>query len=71
MNEPRYEVIIWWSEEDNAFIAQAPELPGCMAHGNTKSEALTNINDAVQHWLDTAREFGRDVPEPKGRLLFA
>ena len=68
----KYEVIIFWSQEDAAFIAEVPELPGCMAHGSTQLEALENVNQAIQLWLDTAREFNDPIPEPKGRrLLFA
>lgn len=68
----KYEVIIYWSNEDNAFIAEVPELPGCMAHGETPEKALKNVNDAIQLWIDTAKEFGDAVPEPKGeRLIFA
>ncbi|MDI6768018.1 MAG: type II toxin-antitoxin system HicB family antitoxin [Bacteroidota bacterium] len=67
----RYEVIIYWSEEDRSFIAEAPELPGCMADGATYHEALTNIEDVVQEWIETAKELGREIPKPKGRLVFA
>lgn len=65
----KYEVIIYWSEEDRVFIAEVPELPGCAAHGNSPDSALGNSQDAIELWLDTAREFGRPVPEPKGRPL--
>jgi predicted RNase H-like HicB family nuclease len=65
----KYEVIIYWSEEDSAFIAEVPELPGCVAHGETQAGALTNAQDAIRLWLDTAKEFGDPVPEPKGRRL--
>ena len=65
----RYEVIIYWSDEDNAFIAEIPELPGCMAHGNTKFEALKNAEDAIEAWLEIAKEYGDPIPEPKGRKL--
>lgn len=64
----RYEVIIFWSKQDDAFIAEVPELPGCMAHGDTRADALQNAEDAISLWLDTAAEFGRTVPEPRGRL---
>lgn len=68
----KYEVIIYWSAEDDAFVADVPELPGCMAHGPTQEDALGNAQDAVQLWIDTAREYGDPVPEPKGRrLVFA
>ena len=65
----RYEIIIYWSNEDEVFVAEAPELPGCMAHGESEESALKNIKEAIQLWLDTAREFGDQVPEPKGRRL--
>ena len=64
----KYEVVLYWSDADDAFIAEAPELPGCMAHGDTQASALDNINDAISLWLDTAREFGDPIPEPKHRL---
>ena len=68
----RYEVIIYWSDEDQAFIAEVPELAGCMADGVTYQEALTNAEIAIQEWIETAKELGRPIPEPKGRrLLFA
>jgi predicted RNase H-like HicB family nuclease len=65
----KYEIIIHWSNEDRVFVAEVPELPGCMAHGETEEVALKNIKDAIQLWIDTAREFGDPVPEPKGRRL--
>ena len=67
----KYEVILYWSDEDEAFIAELPELPGCIADGATRQEALANAEIAISEWLETARELGRPVPEPKGRLLFA
>ena len=67
----RYEVIIYWSEEDKAFIAEVPELPGCMADGTTYQEALANAEIVIQEWIETARELGRAIPEPKGRLVYA
>ena len=68
----RYEIILYWSNEDEAYVAEAPELPGCMAHGDDQQEALKNIQDAVQFWIDTAEELGRSVPQPKGeRLMYA
>ncbi|MCK5267116.1 MAG: type II toxin-antitoxin system HicB family antitoxin [Spirochaetes bacterium] len=66
-----YEVIIYWSEEDEAYIAEVPELSGCMADGDTYKEALENIEIVIQEWIDTAKEIGREIPEPKGRLMFA
>jgi predicted RNase H-like HicB family nuclease len=65
----KYETIIFWSEEDQAYLAEVPELPGCMAHGETYESALANAKDAIQLWLDTAEEFGDFIPEPKGRRL--
>jgi predicted RNase H-like HicB family nuclease len=65
----RYEIIIHWSNEDEVFIAEVPELPGCMAHGVTQESALQNIKEAIQLWIDTAQEFGDPIPEPKGRRL--
>lgn len=65
----RYEVIIFWSAEDQAYVADVPELPGCMAHGATHVDALKNANDAISLWVDTAQEDGRVVPQPKGRRL--
>jgi len=65
----KYEIIIYWSNEDDAFVAEVPELPGCIAHGDTQEAALANANEAIQLWIDTAREFGDPVPEPKGQRL--
>ena len=65
----RYETVIYWSAEDQAFIAEVPELSGCMAHGETPAEALANAQEAIGLWIDTAREFGDSVPEPRGRKL--
>ena len=68
----KYETIIYWSNDDQAFVAEAPELPGCAAHGRTPSEALSKCHEATDLWLATAREFGRQIPEPKGkRLIYA
>jgi predicted RNase H-like HicB family nuclease len=69
--EYRYEVIIYWSDEDNAFLAEVPELAGCMADGATYAEALANVETVIREWIQTAEELGRQVPAPKGRLLFA
>ena len=66
---PHYEIIIYWSGEDNAFIAEVPELPGYLAHGDNQESALASAKEAIQLWIDAAREFGRDVPTPKGRHL--
>jgi len=65
----KYEIILYWSNEDKVFVAEVPELSGCMAHGDTQETALRNINEAIELWIDTAREFGDSVPEPKGRRL--
>lgn len=67
----RYEVIIYWSEDDHAFIAEVPELPGCAADGQTYQEALANAEIVIKEWIETATELGRPIPEPKGRLMFA
>ncbi len=70
-NESRYEMIIYWSDEDNAFIAEVPELPGCAADGRTYKEAVANAETVIREWIETAQELGRPVPQPKGRLLYA
>ncbi len=67
----KYEIIIYWSEEDRAFIAEVPELADCMADGATCQEALSNAEIIIQEWIETAKELGRKIPEPKGRLVFA
>jgi predicted RNase H-like HicB family nuclease len=67
----KYEIIIYWSQPDNAFIADVPELSGCMAHGNTYIEALNNAQEAIILWIETANEFGDPIPEPKGRVAYA
>ena len=67
----RYELIIYWSEVDQAFIVEVPELPGCAADGETCQEAVQNVEVVIHEWLETAQELGRPIPEPKGRLLFA
>ena len=67
----KYEIVIFWSDEDSVFIAETPELAGCIAHGATQAEALKNINQAIELWLATAREFGDLIPEPKQHLLAA
>ena len=67
----RYEIIIFWSEADRAFVAEVPELPGCMADGATYQEALANAEQIIDEWLETAKELGRPIPEPKGRLIYA
>jgi predicted RNase H-like HicB family nuclease len=67
----KYEVIVYWSEEDQAYIAEVPELPGCMADGTTYEGALKNIKVTISEWIETARTLGREVPVPKGRLAYA
>lgn len=67
----RYEVIIFWSEEDSSFVAEVPELPGCMADGQTYQEAVADIEISIQEWIDTAKDLDRPIPEPKGRLQYA
>jgi predicted RNase H-like HicB family nuclease len=66
-----YEIILYWSNEDSAVIAEVPELPGCAADGATYAEALANVQIIIDEWLDTARELGREIPKPRGRLTFA
>ena len=63
----KYEIVLYWSDEDGVFIAEAPELPGCLAHGRTQEKALANVQDAIRLWLDVAREDGRKIPVPKPR----
>jgi predicted RNase H-like HicB family nuclease len=67
----RYEVIIYWSDEDEAFIAEVPELPGCAADGETYEQALANVQVIIEEWIETAKELGRPIPQPRGRLMFA
>lgn len=68
----RYEIIIFWSDEDDALVADVPELPGCMAHGSSHADALANAEEAIELWIETAHEAGRPIPQPKGRrLLYA
>jgi predicted RNase H-like HicB family nuclease len=67
----RYELVIWWSGEDDAFLVEVPELAGCMADGRTYEEALANVQVVIAEWIETARELGREAPEPRGRLTYA
>ena len=67
----KYEIILYWSEDDQAFLAEVPELPGCAADGASYQEAVANVEVVMREWIDTAKQLGRPVPEPKGRLLFA
>jgi predicted RNase H-like HicB family nuclease len=71
MNEPRYELIVYWSDADNAFLVEVPELPGCMADGATYQEAVKNVEVIIAEWLETAKSLGRDIPKPKGKLAYA
>jgi len=71
MSESQYEMIIYWDKTDNIYVVEVPELPGCMAHGKSKKEALENAEKAVAFWLKTAKEDGVQIPEPKGRLMHA
>ncbi|MBC8183960.1 type II toxin-antitoxin system HicB family antitoxin [candidate division KSB1 bacterium] len=68
----KYEIIIFWSDEDKSYIVDVPELPGCMAHGDSYETSLANAKDAIDHWIETAKEFGDPIPKPKGqRLVYA
>jgi predicted RNase H-like HicB family nuclease len=67
----KYELIIYWSKEDEAFVVEVPELPGCMADGATYTEAVANAQVVIAEWIETARQMGRPIPEPKGRLAYA
>ena len=69
--KPKYEIIIYWSNEDNAYLAEVPELPGCMADGETSRKALANVEKVIAEWVQTAKTLGREIPEPRGRLTFA
>lgn len=66
---PKYEIILYWSEDDQAFVAEVPELPGCMAHGDSQASALASVNEAITLWIASAEGLGRTVPAPKGRRL--
>jgi predicted RNase H-like HicB family nuclease len=67
----KFEVIIYWSDEDKAFIAEVPELAGCVADGKTYEEALKNVEVIINEWIETAKELGRSIPQPRGRLVYA
>ena len=68
----KFEIILYWSSEDRVFVAEVPEMPGCMAHGDSQEAVLKHVNEAIQLWIDTAREFGDPIPQPKGeRLMLA
>lgn len=68
---PKYEIVIYWDDDDKVFVAEVPELAGCAAHGETQIEAVKNVNEAVELWLETAREFGDEIPEPRRHKLAA
>ncbi|HKI34869.1 MAG TPA: type II toxin-antitoxin system HicB family antitoxin [Gemmataceae bacterium] len=70
-SEIKYEIILYWSKDDQAFIAEVPELAGCAADGATYQEALANVEVVIQQWIETAQELGRPIPTPRGRLLYA
>ena len=70
-NKPKYEIVLYWSNEDNCFIAEVPELPGCMADGKSYNEALANVEVVINEWIETAKELGRTIPQPKGKLMYA
>ena len=67
----RYELIIYWSDEDQGFVVEVPELPGCMADGDTYEQAVANARQVIEQWIETALDLGRPIPEPKGRLMYA
>jgi predicted RNase H-like HicB family nuclease len=67
----RYEIIVYWSEQDKAFIAEVPELPGCMADGSTYEKVMKNVQVIISEWIETATQLGREIPEPKGKLMYA
>jgi predicted RNase H-like HicB family nuclease len=70
-SSPKYEIIIYWDKDDGIFVAEVPELAGCMAHGKTQVEAVQNIGDAIELWLETAHEFGDEIPQPRQHQLAA
>ncbi len=67
----KYELVIYWSEEDQSFVVEVPELPGCIADGETYEDAVANAQVVIEEWIETARELGRPVPQPRGRLMYA
>ena len=71
MKANSYEMIIWWSLEDTAYVVDVPELSGCMAHGDTRQDAIKNAEDAIKFWIKTAKDDGLEIPQPRGRLVFA
>lgn len=71
IDDIKYELVVYWSEDDNAYLVEVPELPGCMADGSTYKEAVQNVLVVIEEWIETAKELGRSIPTPKGRLLYA
>ncbi len=71
MKDIKYEMVVYWSEDDNAYIVEVPELPGCMTDGRTYEEAIKKSLTVIREWIETAKELGREIPEPKGRLIYA
>lgn len=71
MGTIRYELIVYWSDEDQSFVVEVPELPGCMADGATYQEAIANVETVIREWVEVAQEMGRPIPEPRGRLVYA
>ncbi len=71
MNNIKYELIIYWSDQDESFIVEVPELAGCKADGETYEEAIVNVKNVITDWIDTAKSLGREIPKPKGKLMFA
>ncbi len=71
MNDIKYELVVYWSEDDAAYLVEVPELPGCMADGSTYKEAVQNVLVVIEEWIETAKELRRSIPIPKGRLLYA
>ncbi|HKL21276.1 MAG TPA: type II toxin-antitoxin system HicB family antitoxin [Tichowtungia sp.] len=69
--KPKYEIIIFWSEEDGTYVAEVPELPGCMADGTTPQRAVANAEKVIAEWIETAKSIGREIPKPQGRLTYA
>ncbi len=67
----KYELIIYWRDEDESFVVEVPELPGCMADGETYEQAITNVQSVIEMWIETAQALGRPIPQPKGRLIYA
>jgi predicted RNase H-like HicB family nuclease len=71
MNQYKYEIIVYWSNEDEAYIAEVPELPGCMADGKTYEDVIKNVQIIISEWIDTTKSLGRPIPKPKGKLAYA